>query len=309
MSQTVSGRISANLFKEIQLPPYLPHLSSPEVLKMGLIPLADSQWIETDRQLPLFHRHKLAQRECLGERVYRASSDSMPAQRELSALLARYLCGQQAEHYALDGNQMNCTSGGFTTPLETDEPLWNCSLWVADDLAIMQERDGRYCLTAASLCSPSEWLLEDKFGRPMSSIHDRVPGLNNSIRDSIDRFFGHLKSALPVYRLNWALQVGDALNQRHEFIEDARTDSPIYYRCERQSLRRLPQSGAIVFTIRVYLHRLESLLQFPGALGKLFAAIDALPEELAHYKRLDELAPALARYRELATDADNSLQL
>ena len=67
-------------------PPYLPHLRQPGVLAMGLAPLGERPWIETDTQLPRYHAHKLRQRRALGERVYRALPTSRDAQLELSAL-------------------------------------------------------------------------------------------------------------------------------------------------------------------------------------------------------------------------------
>ncbi len=86
-----------------ETPRYLPHLSHPEVLQMGLTPLGDSGWIETDNHLGRYHRHKLHTRGLLGERAYRCTPGSLPAQRELSMQLLKYLTGAQAQHYRLTG--------------------------------------------------------------------------------------------------------------------------------------------------------------------------------------------------------------
>jgi hypothetical protein len=48
-------------------------------------------------------------------------------------------------------------------------------------------------------------------------------------------------------------------------------------RVERQTLRRLPRSGAVVFTIRVYLTPLKELGR--GEAGRLAAAIRGVKEQ------------------------------
>lgn len=53
-------------------------------------------------------------------------------------------------------------------------------------------------------------------------------------------------------------------------------------RVERQTLRRLPRSGAIVFTIRVYMTPLTEL--GPDEAGRLAAAIRGVREQEAAYR-------------------------
>ena len=280
-----------------QSPRYLPHLSRPDILAMGLDPAAEATWIDTDQDWLRYHRHKLAQRDLLGSRVYRAAPESLDAQRELAGLLLAHLGGEQGTHYRLENDALVFLAEQRRLPLDSPEPLWNCSLWIADDLVIMQPRDGSYHLTAASLCSASGWCLEDKFGRAMAEIHAPIPGFTRQLTPAVERFLAHLKPEHPVVRYNWSLQANDGLNRRPGHMTQVGAETPVYYRTERQSLRRLPDTGAIAFTIRVYLHPLDSLRSSPGALQALFAAIAATPPALAAYKGFDRLAPALEKYR------------
>jgi hypothetical protein len=278
-------------------PRYLPHRTQPEVLAMGLSPLGKAPWIETDNDLPRYHRHKLRQREILGDSVYRATDSSVNAQAELAGLLLEHLTRRQPDCYRREDDALVFLPGRLETPLTSLEPLWNCSLWVADDLVIMEQERDRYVLTAASLCSPSNWCLEEKFGRPLDAIHDPIPGFRQTLQPRIDRFFAYLKPEFPVVRFNWSLQVGDALCRRPGDGIAANADTPVFYRTERQTLTRLPRTGAVAFTIRVYLHPLERLWDSPGAMADMFRAIDATPPALAAYKDFDALSPALERYR------------
>jgi hypothetical protein len=165
----------------------------------------------------------------------------------------------------------------------------------------MERAEDQYLLTAASLCSPSHWYLAEKFGRPMREIHDPIPGFHPALSSKIDRFFEHLRPDHPVVRFNWAVQAGDSLSQLPHEAPDVHCDTPLFYRSERQSLVRLPQTGAIAFTIRVYLHPLAMLANAASALPALFAAIDNTPQALRAYKGFDQLAPALEQYRAVQT--------
>ena len=147
-----------------------------------------------------------------------------------------------------------------------------------------------------SLCSPSHWRLAEKLGRPLREIHDPIPGIHEDLSPRIDRFFDHLRPEHPVQRFNWTLQADPGLFHPAPGKAPEDASSPLYYRVERQTLVRLPQTGAVVFTIRVFLHPLETLGARPGALSALGAAVAAAPPALARYKGFDTLRAALARY-------------
>ncbi|KAI1793029.1 hypothetical protein LXA43DRAFT_304457 [Ganoderma leucocontextum] len=67
-------------------------------------------------------------------------------------------------------------------------------------------------------------------------------------------------------------------------VETPATSETLYLRTERQTLRRLPRTGAIVFTIRVYQTRLDELVKEPGVPGRIASAIRSWPEDVAKYK-------------------------
>jgi len=283
-------------------PRYLPHCTRPELLAMGLSPLADGSWIEVDTSLGRFHAHKRALAAGDPAAVYRWLPGSLPAQEELAEQLLGHLLEAHGDAYRQGGDAIHCTAAGFSVPWPpvTADPLWSLSLLVAEDLVIMEQGDDGYRLTAASLCSPSHWRLAEKLGRPLREIHDPIPGIHEALSPRIDRFFDHLRPEHPVERFNWTLQGGPAL------FHDGRAEAPLeasagaeaslYYRVERQTLVRLPRTGAVVFTIRVFLHPLEALATRPGALAALVEAVDAAPLALARYKGFERLRAALARY-------------
>ncbi|KAG2148063.1 hypothetical protein DEU56DRAFT_783971 [Suillus clintonianus] len=60
--------------------------------------------------------------------------------------------------------------------------------------------------------------------------------------------------------------------------------STLRLRSERQTLRRLPRTGAIVFGIRTYLFKIEELARERGVADRLGSAIRSWPEDVGVYK-------------------------
>jgi len=67
----------------------------------------------------------------------------------------------------------------------------------------------------------------------------------------------------------------------------APTPETLRLRTERQTLRRLPISGAIVFTIRTYVIPLEVLGREKGVPGRLASSMRNWPREVGDYKGKD----------------------
>ncbi|KAL1641226.1 hypothetical protein SLS61_010158 [Didymella pomorum] len=58
----------------------------------------------------------------------------------------------------------------------------------------------------------------------------------------------------------------------------------IHFRSERQSLRRLPKSGALLFTIRTYFEPVTVITQEPHVPGRLAEAIRNWDDTMSYYK-------------------------
>ncbi|GAB3321904.1 heme-dependent oxidative N-demethylase family protein [Haliea atlantica] len=281
----------------VMLPDDLP-LPDAAILKMGLAPLDASTWILPARDASSWLKHKQSVRSRLGERAYAVLPVADAAAEELQRILLEHLLTEHGGRWQRGDGCLRIPAQGLVLPVSGAgrEALWHASLWVAEDLVLMQADDcGRYRLTAASLCSPSHWQLEDKLGKTLPEIHAPVPGFARELDARVARFFGHLKTARPVQRYNWGLQRGRGRCQRQDSPEEGQD---LHYRVERQTLLRLPQSRAVVFTIRVMLAPLASLAARPGGLGALFEAIDGCPPALAHYKGFPDLAADLRPWRE-----------
>ncbi|KAH0587145.1 hypothetical protein H2248_005960 [Termitomyces sp. 'cryptogamus'] len=190
------------------------------------------------------------------------------------------------------------------------------ALLVQDDLALMLEgEDGRYYFQAGAICVAGFWRLQDKIGLSLDEIHNtgNVPHYKEKLHLSMERFFRRLAVDKPVTRNNYFFQV--IKNPTSESIEEMDPDelawaisshgteddfhgshpaeqpmrptvttANIRLRSERQTLRRLPRSGAILFGIRTYLTPIEKLAQETGVARRLASSMRAWSDEVGEYK-------------------------
>lgn len=281
---------------------YLPHLDG-ENLRMGLSPISPQAWLQVDADWPHFHAHKIALGVEKCEMVFAQLPTARSAIAELAPMVHAHLLNDHADQFRAlgEGGLIHDPSDTALCRATGENALWTISTWVQEDILILQASAGQYRLTAGSLCLPSRWSLREKLGQPMCVIHEPVPELNDRLGERIDRFFNHLRVDKPVERFNWSLQ-GDAALA--EFLAPDEPIEHLHYRVERQTLRRLPDTGAIVFTVRIYVAPFEKVAVVPGALTQLRADIATMPKAFSEYKRMPHFQAALHNYTDPSNPGD-----
>lgn len=175
---------------------------------------------------------------------------------------------------------------------------------VAEDLCVLDVRSGTPVLVAASLAMPNRWRLHDKLGRPLLDVHDPVPGYAADIGAATDALITRLPAGRIVARTNWGVMDHPAL-----FQPVARPAPPLapgaapdvvlgrlWMRVEYQTLRALPASGGVLFTIRTAQERLvEALHREPARAAALHDALRELPPAMLDYKGIARHLPTLLR--------------
>ncbi|KAF5393929.1 hypothetical protein D9757_000378 [Collybiopsis confluens] len=203
---------------------------------------------------------------------------------------------------------------------EAEEAMKISALLVQDDLALMVEgTDGRYYFQGGAICVAGFWRMRDKIGLPLEDIHIRgqVPQYETKLRHSMDRFFKRMSVEKPIIRNNYFFQVippkemripldtitqssadpiiennsivdpeelawSETTNGNEETFVHGHPITP-----DKQpvvALRRLPLSGAILFTIRTYLFPVEGLAKEPGIPARMASALRSWPEDVREYK-------------------------
>ena len=182
---------------------------------------------------------------------------------------------------------------------------------VQDDLALMFERpDGEYYLLAGAILLAGFWRLSDKFGMRLSDIHTSgdVPQYREKLERGMMNFFRRLRPEEPVLRNNYFIQVDANLAWSHSIgpedsdsvswstAEKNKAIEHHYFRSERQSLRRLPRSGAVVFTIRTYFEPITEIVKEPYVPGRLASAIRSWGDDVSKYKGKEMYEEVLLEY-------------
>lgn len=160
--------------------------------------------------------------------------------------------------FASDGDaggraELRCPDGRRVA-VDPADPLGTCGRLVQEDLVILQNRGGtEHVLTGAVLCFPASWTLAQKLGRPLTAIHSPVASYDANIARRVQRLFDGLQVGQPIWRANALIYDDPDLHQpRLEGDHRAMGPGPRWLRVERQTLRRLPETGAVVFGIHTF---------------------------------------------------------
>lgn len=273
-------------------PRHTPYDGSSKLFEIGLKPLELGDWIDVDDRLPAYLAEKDRLLATARDEVFAAEAGTEAAQAEALELLAAHLPARFPEIYRREGDAMMLPAGRHVDLRETPA-LLTASRLVQDDLVLMRRGDGGWRLAAGCVCFPSSWQVREKFGRPVAEIHAPVPGFGPGSRPAelIARMFDNLRPDRAVIRWNWSLYGDAALAHpqapRHPRFGSGETADPVFLRSERQTMRKLPVSGDIVFAIKVSVDPLASLERHPNSAQiaqGLIAQLDALSEAQLAYK-------------------------
>lgn len=209
----------------------------------GIQPVPKGDWLLRDEvfdQQMAYRDHLINTRR---NDVVRAVDASLDAQQEL---LATVLAELKANYLRPDG---------VLVDPDADMPIVTAARLVQEDLLILE--DG--ILTAAVLCFPASWTLSEKFARGMMAIHGVVDEYNDDMARRVGRLFDAIRPEQPLWRANFMIYVDAELHQPR--LEADRRDSGEgrFVRVERQTLRKLPKTQAVVFGIHTYVVPLDKL--------------------------------------------------
>jgi dimethylamine monooxygenase subunit A len=281
---------------------HTPYDGSSKPFTIGLKTLDPATWIEVDDNLEIYlaEKRRLYREET--SNVLVAEQGTEAAQQEVLEMLVDHL----ATYFPTLLNDDDGIVGGA---------LARAALLIQEDLVLMRHSPGGWRLVAASLCFPSAWNLHEKFGKLMHEIHQPVPGFGEGTRNAglIDRMFDNLRVEQPVIRWNWSMY-GDARlyhpatdNKMKNRFGDGPITGNVIMRLERQTLRKLPKSGDILFTIRIHnnpLEVLETHADGPALARSIASQVANLTDAEIDYKGLvGERTRLLQRLETLASNS------
>ncbi|WP_118132475.1 DUF3445 domain-containing protein [Oceanicella sp. SM1341] len=282
--------------------PILPFMEARTATAPGVQPLDPAEWLRRDAAFA----PQMALRDGLvtgarRDEVYQQADWGRPASEELLATVLGAIAADPG--YAREGDVVT-RPDGVTIDVTADAPLATIGRLVQEDFLVLERREGEeeHHLGGGILCFPSRWSLQEKMRRGLLAIHGPVPFYEESLSKRVQRFFDAIRPGRPLWRANWVLHTYPELFQPISKANRQRNyDQPdLWLRVERQTLSRLPQSGAVIFTVKTDVAHISSVTPEEGTV--MLAEFRKLPEKEFTYKggaqmiaKLADLFPEEAR--------------
>ena len=279
-------------------------------LKLGLRARSEAEWLPSN---DLFgNRAARAKQIALKKRflakhhqdVFSAMPNTNVASDEVLEMVRQHLTTYHNNHAHNEHthNDRMAKSGADLHPLDRAARL------VPEDLLLLapfpeaaadDKTAVKWHLVAASLCFPAHWVLAEKMGKPLAAIHDPVPHYDERLAGPVDRFFDKMTIGPISARMNWSLQIGTDLFTPHRAQRQAAAgdldNHQLCLRLENQTLRKLPQTGFVLFTIRTHIEPLSRWKHTPNALDDLAKMLNNMSRESQSYKGASLYAGALTK--------------
>ncbi len=281
---------------------HAPYAGGTRPFSIGLKPLDPATMFEPDARRAADVAEKDRLIAATRDVVWRELPESRAIQEEVLAYLADHLPKTFPEIYRRTEDGMEI-AGSRPVRFADAPPLLSAARMVQEDLLVLSGQGRGHRLVAASVSFPSSWSLADKFGGDLDHVHAAVPGYESDLAVRMGRIFDNAKAGIPMWRLNWSLYP-DAILHHPQSKQRPRDwfgagGEGAYVRVERQTLSRLPETGAILFTVKILVDPVSAMRTHPD--GRALASglaeqIRSLNADQRAYKALDGHAEEIAAF-------------
>ncbi|KAK9790499.1 hypothetical protein AB5N19_03842 [Seiridium cardinale] len=275
---------------------------------MAVMKMEPDYWIELEHNY--FRRMK--QRMDLwkehGERIMFEAPGSEMAARELMEMVLQNITIRYPHYFQLEDDNRIFRNRllDTTTVIDSMKPLEVLYRHVPEDFAVMlrNEEDGNYYLRAAMICSTVGWNIGMHRDKVLRRIHDNVP-LWEKMALSVDRYLTKQACDTPIQRGSWGIEDWEAFFCPEDVSRSKFEHNPsdckiedLQLRCDWQTLRRLPMSGAVIFNFKAVFTPLTELAKEPYVPALLHRVITQADPRLIEYKMEKHVANVAAEYCE-----------
>lgn len=188
----------------------------------------------------------------------------------------------------------------YPSQVETSRELIHIlARFVEEDLILLlPNADGEYTVQAGIFAFAAGFNPKGLAGATLDQIHHPVPRYRTGMQKGMKRFFERVKPGMLVQRQNWNLQphnklayYGSGKNEENDgrgsvlTADELDFSREVFLRSERQTVTRLPKTGAAVFAVRTYTFPLSEIKEDgPEVAERLVRAMDRVPPDVAEYK-------------------------
>lgn len=286
---------------------YYPFNAERGRLRLGLSSIEFAEWIQYEEDFADRIKEKEKLIEENGKQVLDAMPGCLLSQQEFLKLVLGNIQQHHADKFVVSDNEVASKNNNKNYIIGNYEnnPLELVSYLVADDYCLLEEDGKDYKLVAASVCAPTWWTLADKMGKPLTNIHAPIAGLEEKIGRMVRHFLQNLKVEDCYQRSNWFLfarpdhcvfphsfdMYEDMINVNLDNIEDQ-----LYLRSERQTFRRLENTKAIAFGIKVYVEPISIIKKHPAIAEDLMTALNTMTAKQKQALGVSFVEKPLANY-------------
>ncbi|KAJ5167396.1 uncharacterized protein N7482_006177 [Penicillium canariense] len=272
-------------------------------IMMDIRKLDVQNWLTLDQNYMEEHRVRDDLLREKREKVLQCLPESQDACQEALGEVSDFLCDRfpnMFQKVVQDGNCFirNRMTGeqfdiGGAPGGETIDALEAAVRLTMEDLSIlMMNEDGEYYLAASASLFPTGWTVEERIGWTISRLHQPVPLWHQHVASSVSKFLARLTPTSPMERSNYFVEIKRPDENLIEILyrpkglceKDICSPSPeeILIRRERQTFRRLPKTGTILFGVKTYLTPLDQLPM--QELENLATEMKSWPHYVGEYK-------------------------
>jgi hypothetical protein len=277
---------------------------------MSIYKLDINHWLDMDK----YYWHYIAEKKRIYHEYGKDNVDWLPEAYdscfELMELVTQHMLKRYPLLFTSDDegehvkNELTGELLDMSKPLK-EHPLIYVSKMAKEDFYIVQKRaDGLHYLVAAAVPFPGgSFGISHKLGRSMDVIHTEVPYYESKLKKSMERWFSKMTPADPVERASWYISWDHKLlcSNVYALKEGEKVDPSILpdqfnVRVERQTLRRLPKSGAIIFTNHPVYYSIDEMKDEPLVPSLIKKIIYEGPEDIVKYKNFESFRDHISPY-------------
>ncbi len=286
---------------------HYPFNGSKNRLRLGLSAIPASEWIyyEDDFSKRISEKKSLILQQ--KNRVIQCMGNSEAAQNELLDSVLLYIAKYKSDLFAISEGTVisHADNSEYELSMYKHAPLELISYLVPDDFCLLEKYSDDYCLTAASVCSPTYWELSEKMGKPLKDVHAPIPNLEDKIGRMIRHFFANLKVDDYFQRSNWFLTVNPDLSlflnnynlgNHIEGLNINNIEEKLFLRTERQSFRKLKNTENIAFGIKIYVSPISIIKKHKAIAEDLIVAINIMTKDQKQLLGIDLYENILKEY-------------
>jgi hypothetical protein len=291
---------------------------TPGMLRAGLKRLRNAEFFLVEESYRM-REELLMKSKALDDPVrfptnYVQEDDSVAAQLEVVDLFLHYLPKRYPDLYTYNKEAHTLYVKALDKTFVVDEwkerPLEFCERIVQEDLVLMRpsrptDAFDSFAMAAAGVVFSFSGL-QEKLSQPIEFIHAPVPGYEKHLRKTLNLTFGKLlKVDQPMWRNNWGITVSGELDNplygtavahaERKFSNVSREQiKAMFLKVEYQTIRRLPTSGYLLFTVKTMADRMDSLEEVPAAAKSLATSIRGMSAAMQLYKGIEDEATSQA---------------